>query len=87
MKRFTHGIMVINPNDLSDEDNYEVIHFAGYWEEPTDDDANALREELRNDPQFNFRDIVDKLRFLPATKDCIKYFNDMIEEDKLKNEN
>jgi hypothetical protein len=88
MKRFTHGIMVIDPlNPDDDDDNVTVIHFVGYWKEPTDEDADRLREELRIDPDFkNYRDIVDRLIMYPATKDCLKYYNDQAEADGIFDE-
>jgi hypothetical protein len=87
MEKFTHGIMVINPNEPPEEDNYSVVHFVGYWHEPTDVDANHLREELRVDPEFELRDIVDELVMYPATKDCLKYYNDMGEIDGIFDKN
>jgi hypothetical protein len=50
MEKFTHGIMVVDPENPDDigSDNTTVIHFVGYWQEPPDWDAEAsrLREEL-----------------------------------------
>ena len=85
MKRFTHGIMVVdplNPDDIG-SDKTAVIHFVGYWSEPADWDveANRLREEFRNDPEFGLQDIADRLVMYPATPDCLNYYNDMDEID------
>jgi hypothetical protein len=88
MKKFTHGIMVIdplNPVDVNDE-NVTVVHFVGYWKKPNDADADRVREELRNDPDFELRDIVDRLVMYPATEGCLKYYNDQAEADGIFNE-
>ena len=88
MEKFTHGIMVIdplNPEDFGGE-NLTVIHFVGYWSEPADWDAEAerLREELRNDPDFEYyREIVDRLIMYPATEGCLKYYNNMTGADEV----
>lgn len=80
MEKFKYGIMVIDPQKVS-EDGYEVIHFVGYWEEPKDADIINLREELRNNPEFGLTDIIDRLEMYPATPDCLKFYNDMGEAD------
>lgn len=79
--------MVINPNEPSEGDYYNIVHFAGYWQEPTDADADHLREELRNDPEFELQDIADELVMYPATQDCLKYYNDMGETDGIFEKN
>jgi hypothetical protein len=91
MEKFKYGIMVIdplNPDDLGTE-NVTVIHFVGYWEKlDWDIEAERLREELRTDPDFTdyFKDIADRLKFYPATEDCLKYYNDMDEINKFLDE-
>ena len=78
MKEFTHGLMVIVPPNLN------VVHFVGFWEEPTVRDAMNLREELTNDPEFGLQDVIDKLVILPATDEVLKYYNDEIKENSIK---
>lgn len=74
--------MVIDPNEvIGDDDSYTIIHFVGYWEKPTDADADHIKEELRNDPEFGIGDKVDELRFYPATPGCLKHYNDQGEAD------
>jgi len=73
----------LNPEDFKSE-NFTVIHFVGYWEEPANWDAEAdrLREELRTDPNFeDYKEVIDRLLFYPATEDCLKYYNEMGEAD------
>ena len=73
--------MVIDPNEVTEDDSYTIVHFVGYWEKPTDADADHIKEELRNDPEFGMGDKVDELRFYPATPGCIEYYNKMGEAD------
>ena len=90
MEKFKYGIMVIDPlNPIDVDDDATVIHFVGYWEEPLDWDVEAdrLREELRNDLEFEeYWEIIDRLMFYPATEECLKHFNDMGEEDGIFND-
>lgn len=62
MIEIRHGILVLRP---AGGDEYEVVHFCGYEEEPTEDDVAALREELTTDPEFELK-ITDDLIFMPA---------------------
>ena len=79
--------MIINPNKPLENGNYEVVHFVGYWIEPTDVDVDSLRNELRTDPEFELQEIVDELEFLPATEGCLKYYNDQVEADNVFDDN
>lgn len=57
---FEYGLMVVDPKRTTD-DVMCIVHFAGYWEEPTEKDIEHLREELRTDPQFELCDVIDEL--------------------------
>lgn len=39
----------------------EIIHFVGYTTEPTIEQAEHFREELRRDSDFGLGDLVDEL--------------------------
>ena len=71
MRKFTHGIMVLNVKRTT--------------EEPTKEDIEHIKNELKNDPAFRFRDIFDELEFFAATQDCLDYYNNQIEEDDVFN--
>ena len=45
MKRFTHGLVAVN-------EQKEVLHFVGYWNQPTDLDVKHIDEELRTDEEL-----------------------------------
>jgi len=85
MRKFTHGIMVLNVKRTTENGDYPVVHFVGYWEEPTKEDIEHIKNELKNDPAFRFRDIFDELEFFAATQDCLDYYNNQIEEDDVFN--
>lgn len=83
INKITHGIVVLDTR-LPVED-VEVIHFVGFWKEPTQQDIDNLKEELRTDPTFGLSDVIDELEFLPATQKQIDFFNTLLhEEDGLK---
>ena len=61
MNRFTHGIVVINPNVVDENGDYPVVHFVGYWDEPAQEDFESLKKELETDEDFGLRDILNEL--------------------------
>ncbi len=73
MNEFKYGLMVIDPT-VDEDDCVSIVHFAGYVEEPTKEDADQLREELRDDPKFGLQDIWDKVDILPAPKEVVEHF-------------
>ena len=48
MRKFTHGIMVLNVKRTTENGDYPVVHFVGYWEEPTKEDIEHIKNELKN---------------------------------------
>jgi hypothetical protein len=85
MKKFTHGIMVLHTKTKTENGDYPVVHFVGYWEEPTEIDLKNLKIELKNDPEFDLRNVFDELEFFPATQGCLDFYNDQIEKDDVFN--
>jgi hypothetical protein len=91
MKKFTHGIVIVKQSDVIKNasveggDGIPVIHFIGYWTEPTVDDYTDLMREIRTDESFGLKDIADQLALVPAPKDAIDHFNSvMYYDDKEK---
>ena len=80
MEKFKYGIVVLHPTRIDDDGNHLVVHFAGYWKKPTKADFKHIKDELTNNPEFEFTDIIDELEYLPATKEYIDFFNDICEE-------
>lgn len=79
VKDVKYGIIVVDPKQ--EGDMLDILHFVGYWDEPTIDDANALREELRTDEEFGLTDIIDTLQILPAPADIVKHYVETIISD------
>jgi hypothetical protein len=87
MNKFTHGIMVLHAKTKTENGDYLVVHFVGYWEEPTEVDLKNLLNELINDPKFDFRDVFNELEFFPATQGCLDFYNKQVERDDVFNSN
>lgn len=72
VKDIKYGLMVIDPTQESEMMN--IIHFVGYWKEPTKLDAIALREELMTDEEFGLTEIAHRLDILPAPDYIVEGF-------------
>jgi hypothetical protein len=59
-----YGLMVIDPTQKGEM--LDILHFVGYWEQPTLSDAESLRTELMTDATFGLTDIAHRLEILPA---------------------
>ena len=57
-----------------------IVHFVGYANEPTQEDINALREELRTDEEFELTEIADLLEILPAPNEVVQDFRSIIKD-------
>ncbi len=64
IKDIKYGLMVIDPTQ--EGEMMDILHFVGYWEEPTKFDANLLRKELMTDDEFGLTEIAHRLDILPA---------------------
>jgi hypothetical protein len=84
-EKFTHGIMVIDPENLNEDGSIPVRHFVGYWQEPRKDDVLGLYDELKDDEQFGLTEIIDDLELVPATQEVIDYFNSHIHDHEEDN--
>ena len=77
-KEITHGLIAVDPTQ--EGEMLDILHFAGYWTEPSKEDAESLREELMNDEEFGLTDIAHRLDILPATKDIVEEYRRIINE-------
>ena len=59
-----YGLIVVDPNQ--DGDMLGILHFTGYWEEPTQTDVENLRKELAEDKRLGLTLLIDQLEILPA---------------------
>ena len=79
-----YGLIVVDPNQ--DGDMLGILHFAGYWEEPTQTDVDNLRKELAEDKRLGLTLLIDQLEILPAPDYIVEQFVQEIidNEDKIK---
>lgn len=77
VKDIKYGLMVIDPTQ--DSEMLDILHFVGYWNQPTKVDADSLREELMNDEEFGLTEIAHRLDILPAPDYIVKEFIEKID--------
>lgn len=78
IKNVKYGLMVLDPRQKNDE-YLDVLHFCGYLDEPTAEEVNHLRIELKDDPEFGLQDIWDIVDILPAPDYILKEILDKLE--------
>lgn len=78
--RFTHGLVVIDPEHDTPEQR-SVIHFVGFWTEPTEEDITELKNELKTSDEFGLQEIADTLLIEPAAQDIIDYMNHVVYDE------
>lgn len=71
-KDIKYGLMVVDPTQ--EGEMMDIIHFVGYWKEPTKNDAAQLREELMTDEEFGLTEIAHRLDILPAPDYIVEEF-------------
>jgi hypothetical protein len=78
-REINHGLMVIDENEPL-EDGYEILHFVGYWQAPTQSDADSLRAELAADEDYGLMDSAHRLTILPAPTSIVEEYRRLIVE-------
>ena len=78
-KDIKYGLIVIDP--IQEGEMMDILHFVGYWNEPTKNDANSLREELMEDEEFGLTEIAHRLDILPAPDYIVKEYVGRINGD------
>ena len=79
IKDIKYGLMVIDPTQ--EGEMMDILHFVGYWNKPTKNDANSLREELMEDEEFGLTEIAHRLDILPAPDYIVKEYVERINGD------
>ena len=86
MKKFTHGIIAVDP--LNEEDEMvAIVHFIGLWKEPTKEAFEQYEKEIKTDPKFNHGDIADRLVVLPAPPEIVELFFNKAQENEISKMN
>jgi hypothetical protein len=76
-----YGLIVIDPSQ--EGESFSVLHFSGYWEEPTQTDVDNLRKELTEDKSFGLTQLIDQLEILPAPQYIVDQFvKEIIENEE-----
>lgn len=65
----THGIVAVRRDDKKNE--MYVLHFCGFFEEPSAADYDSLRKELEEDPEFGLTD--QEFELIAATPQMLEY--------------
>ena len=80
VKDIKYGLMGIDPTQESEM--LDVLHFVGYWNKPSKQDAASLREELMTDEEFGLTEIAHRLDILPAPNYIVKHYIENIAENE-----
>lgn len=76
--KIKYGLMVLDPTQ--EGEMVDIIHFVGYWNEPTKVDAESLRKELMEDEEFGLTEIAHRLDILPAPRHVVEHYAEMTRE-------
>jgi len=76
MSNFTHGLVAVI-KDPENEELLKVLAFAGYEQEPTQENRDEVLQTLKQHPDFSDIDFW----FIDATDEMINYFNSQQQED------
>jgi hypothetical protein len=79
-KNIKFGLIAIDPEQ--EGDMKDVLHFCGYWNQPTLVEVESLKKELAEDPEFGLINIAHRLEIIPAPDDIME----MIIKDITENE-
>jgi hypothetical protein len=72
-----YGLIVVDP--LQKGEYLDILHFVGYWDKPTKQDADLLRKELQEDVEFELTEIAHRLDILPCPGNLLgEFLNDII---------
>lgn len=68
-KTIKYGLIVVDPTQKDD-----ILHFVGYWDKPTKQDIDSLREELMKDEEFGLTEIANRLDILYCPEHLLKKY-------------
>lgn len=74
-----YGLIVVDPDQ--EEENLDILHFCGYWNQPTKKDADLLRDELMTDESFGLTEIAHRLDILPCPDYILEQYLEEIREN------
>lgn len=80
MEKFTHGIMVIDHSVKHEDKHLSVVHFVGFWDEPSDVDYKTIETEVKTNPEFGLIEVAEHLELRAASPDALDFFNQNVHE-------
>ena len=80
IKDIKYGLIAIDSTQQGEM--LDVLHFCGYWEQPTQVDAESLLEELSTDAEFGLTEIADRLEIRIAPDWLVAEYINNIENDQ-----
>lgn len=73
---FEFGLILIDSEDVDENGELTVLHFVGYEHEPTDEDAEDLRQELLENEDLGFSDVIDELDIAVAPEEVVEQYKE-----------
>jgi hypothetical protein len=80
MKKFTHGIMAVDPDNIDENDEVAIVHFIGLWQAPTREEFEIYENEIKTSPKYGHAEIADRIIVLPAPPEIVEKYYLMAEE-------
>ena len=79
IKDIKYGLIAVD--STQEGEMLDVLHFCGYWNQPTQVDAESLLEELSTDAEFGLTEIADRLEIRIAPDWLVsEYISDIATE-------
>lgn len=75
--QINHGLVA---GKVRENGNFEVFHFCGYENEPTEVDIESFKHELATDPEFGQVGNFSELKFARATPEMVAFYTDVASE-------
>jgi hypothetical protein len=72
-----YGLIVLNREDL-ENGIYEILHFVGYEEKPTDIDITSLVDELKTDETFGLTELGKNMIIIEAADETVDEYRNII---------
>lgn len=79
--KINYGLMVFDPEIPEENGEKEIVHFCGFEENPSQNEIEHLREELRTDEEFGLTEVWERLVIIPAPYDIVEQYRKMINND------
>ena len=80
VKDIKYGLIAIDTTQKGEM--LDVLHFCGYWNQPTKVDADSLLEELSTDTEFGLTEIADRLKIMVAPDWLVAEYINNIENEQ-----